>query len=291
MTESERQMEERKKLLLQKVAEKKGLVAKSSTTTSSASTRPNGSAQSKPGVPQRSTTVQKPAVSKPGARPTTTPPVASKPMSYKEKLEMAAKMAAEKQNTGIIQHKAKAPVQEKKEWQKKLEARQQGKTAGAPTPVDRKSKSPGTLSGGEKDTLANRRRPLGKEPSGKSAPLKKSGKEAAERGRPAAKGKSTDKAPAAEPLKRKRSLSPIMSWRGKNAAPPTAKKPNRPRVGGRGRYDEDEDEDDDWIVDDDDDEDDPRAKAFSKKYFSSLIRFNVIVTDRNQKIQICRRLR
>ncbi|KAA8896281.1 hypothetical protein FN846DRAFT_277763 [Sphaerosporella brunnea] len=167
-------------------------------------------------------------------------------MSYTERLAAAAKLQEEKKKPAGITHKARAPVTEKKEWQKKLEASRQQQAGGSV--ADRKSKSPGALSGGEKSTLA--KKAAGKD-MGKAGPLKKPGVDN-DRRTSVAKGKASDKArPVEPPIKRKRSPSPI-SWRGRNAAAAPVKKASRPRHG-RNRYDED-DEDDDWIVDDDEEE-------------------------------------
>ena len=172
--------------------------------------------------------------------------VGEKKLSYTEVLAKAAELQQGKKVPGLISHKARAPIAEKKQWQKNLEARNQATTNNG-SAADRKSKSPGLLSTTEKSALV--KKPLVKD--SKALLSKKS--EPDSRRASIAKGRGTsDKArPAAEPVKRKRSPSPI-SWRGKNASAPV-KKPARSGHA-RSRYDdEEEDEDDDWIVDDDDD--------------------------------------
>lgn len=181
-------------------------------------------------------------------------------LSYKERLAIAAKQQEEKKHMGVIVHKPRQPVVEKKEWQKKLEekkARQQP-TSKATGP-DRKSKSPGVASG---DKLTVTKKPLAKD-SGKSGTIaKKANIDSRRSSVTNTKSKPADKTKLSEPVKRKRSPSPI-SWRGRNAAPAPAKKPNRAK-NGRSRYDDDDDDDDDsWIVDDDEDEDDGRGRQSS----------------------------
>ncbi|KAF8537909.1 hypothetical protein BDD12DRAFT_198394 [Trichophaea hybrida] len=154
-----------------------------------------------------------------------------KKMSYKEKLVMAAKLQEEKRNLGVITHKARAPVVEKKEWQKHL----------------------GSLFSGERgDTFTAKRLPI--KQTGNTLQARNV---AHEDGQRSLTGKVNVR------TKRKRSPSPI-SWRGKNSTAPTIRKANIPRLG-RSRYDDAEEDDDDWIVDDEDD-DGSRGRGYGKHY-------------------------
>ncbi|KAI5849013.1 hypothetical protein BZA05DRAFT_401988 [Tricharina praecox] len=265
-TETDKQREERRRLLLEKMRQKKGNeTAGTGATARTGSSAPVVRAGTMPAAktgyapPQKSATF---SGSTGSSRPSSTmaprdrpsavtsgsngsgAKVGEKKLSYKELLAKAAELHQEKKAPGIITHKPRAPVVEKKQWQKKLEARNQATNNSGLVP-NRKSKSPGVLPTAEKSTLA--KKPLGKD--SKASLSKKS--EPDSRRSSIAKGRGAmDKArPATEPVKRKRSPSPI-SWRGKNASAPV-KKPAKSR---RSRYDEDEDEDDDWIVDDDEDE-------------------------------------
>ncbi|KAF8249095.1 hypothetical protein K440DRAFT_660459 [Wilcoxina mikolae CBS 423.85] len=184
-----------------------------------------------------------------------------KKMSYKEKLVMAAKLQEEKRNLGVITHKARAPVVQRKEWQKQLEARKQTEGTTGLT-ANSKSKSLGNLFSGERGGTS----------AAKKLPMKQTGntlqarKVAHEDGRRFLTGnvRSMDKSRSGDiPTKRKRSPSPI-SWRGRNSTAPTIKKANIRRPG-RSRYDDAEEDDDDWIVDDDDD-DGPRGRGYGKHY-------------------------
>jgi protein SPT2 len=196
----------------------------------------------------------KPTLAAPGSKPmSSAPPKSSasrnpssdsKKMSYKEMLARAAKLQVDQKKLGVITHKPRAPVLEKKEWQKKLEAKQLSRVGALPS---EQKNSLGVLSNGDKVGLASKK---GKEVV-KPTQIKKVGGDIDSRRPSASKGKLAERSrPTEPPIKRKRSPSPI-SWRGKkSSASAPSKKPNDRR--GRGRYDEDEDEDDDWIVDDDD---------------------------------------
>jgi hypothetical protein len=255
LTETDKERAERKRILQEKLKLKKekeagGLSGPASSAPTSKPAPVTGSARlSASAAPQTS-----------ASAPNTSSGSLTK-LSYKELLARAAKLQEEKKMPGGITHKARAPVTEKKEWQKKL-ARQQQAAAGGSV-ADRKSKSPGAISGGERSTLAKK---AAAKDVGKAAPVKKAGN-TTERGRTSvAKGKASDKSkPVEPPVKRKRSPSPI-SWRGRNAAATTTKKPSRPRPG-RSRYDED-DEEDDWIVDDDEDDGGGRSRRYVPQLFS-----------------------
>lgn len=252
MTEADKERERRRKLLLEKLKKRE----KEASTKAGSAPPPKGALQptAKPSAP----------VSRDRPSSASAPPAGNTEiLSYKQRLERAAKQQDEKKNLGIITHKARAPVVEKKEWQKKLEAqkaRQQlpkGSVA-----VDRKSKSPGVISANERTALT------AKKPLGKDAAKSNLAKKPEPDGRRSSitKGKPLDKGKPGELIKRKRSPSPI-SWRGKNASAITTKKPSRPKHG-RSKYDDDDDDDDSWIVDDDDEEDSGRGRqsSYSRKY-------------------------
>jgi protein SPT2 len=189
--------------------------------------------------------------------------VASDPkkMSYKEKLAMAAKLQDEKRNLGVITHKARAPVMEKKEWQKKLGARKRTENAATSVAMYNKGKYPVILSGCERSGTATAQTLPRREMD--NGILVRKPSQSRRFGN--SKGKSIHKArPAEVPIKRKRSPSPI-SWRGRNSAASILKKTNRSHPS-RSRYDDADDEDDDWIVDDDEDDDGLRGRAYSKQY-------------------------
>lgn len=275
MSQAERETQERKKMLLEKMRLKKEKVAAmagpvvrgSSVPSKGAAPQQSGSSSARPSKPTPS--------GGPGYRasaPASAPVGEAKPMSYKEKLAMAAKLQEEKKKLGAITHKPRALVVEKKEYLKRLEARQQTKGSGADTgastgasggaAADRKSRSPG-ISGGERSGAAASKKATGKETTKAGLSRKAVGGSEGRRSS-LSKGKPTDKArPAEVPVKRKRSPSPI-SWRGRNPKAPSTTKANRSRAG-RGRYDEDEDEDDDWIVDDDESEDGRRGGSYGKQ--------------------------
>jgi len=228
-------MLERKKKLLEKVKLKREKRAGLSVSTRMAPTKPTLAA---PGSKPVSSAPPKSSAS---GNPSSDP----KKMSYKEMLARAAKLQDDQKKLGVITHKPRAPVLEKKEWQKKLEAKQSSRMGLLPS---EQKNSLGALSTGDKVGLASKK---GKEVV-KPTQTKKVGGDIDSRRPSAAKGKLADRSRPAEPsIKRKRSPSPI-SWRGKKASSSApSKKPSSGRRG-RGRYDEDEDEDDDWIVDDDD---------------------------------------
>ena len=278
VSETDKQREERRRLLLEKMRQKKenetagaGATAKTgaSATVARAGTAP--AAKAGYASPQKSATFSggtgpsrpsstmasrdRPSLVASGSSSSSSGvKVGEKKLSYKELLAKAAELQQGKKAPGVITHKPRAPVVEKKEWQKKLEARNQA-TANNGLAADRKSKSPGVLPTAEKSAVA-------KKPLGKDSKASQSRKPEPDGRRTSiAKGRGgADKARATEPAKRKRSPSPeIISWRGKNASAPV-KKPIKSRHG-RSRYDEDEDEDDDWIVDDDEDEGGSRYSA------------------------------
>jgi protein SPT2 len=252
LTETDKERAERKRKLQEKLKMKKEKIAGglSGPTNAAPPAPPTGSAR-----------LSASAASKASAPAPSTSTNSLAKLSYQELLARAAKLREEKKIPGGITHKARAPVTEKKEWQKKL-ARQQQQAAGGSV-ADRKSKSPGVISGSERSTLA--KKAVGKD-MGKAGPAKKAGN-TTERGLTSViKGKASDKSrPAEPPVKRKRSPSPI-SWRGRNAAATTTKKASRPRPG-RSRYDE-EDEEDDWIVDDDEDDGGGYSRRYGPQLFS-----------------------
>lgn len=271
MTQAERETQERKKMLLEKMRLKKekeaagaGSVVRGSSVPSKAVALQQSASSSSSAGPSKP-----PASGGPGHRasaPTLAPVGEGKPMSYKEKLAMAAKLQEEKKRLGAITHKPRAPVVGKKEYLRRLEARQQtkGSSASGGTATDRKSRSPG-ISGGERTGTASSRKPTGKETAAKAGPLRKAVGGSDSRRSSTSRSKPTDKArPAEAPVKRKRSPSPI-SWRGRNPKAPSTTKANRSRAG-RGRYgDEEDDDDDDWIVDDDESEDGRRGGSYGKQ--------------------------
>jgi protein SPT2 len=170
----------------------------------------------------------------------------TKKLSYKEMLARAAKIQEEKKNLAAITHKPRTNVVEKKDWQKKLEARRKNDIGGTSknpriTSVAETSSAGVTASRGVKEVS----KPVVKKAAGVVGLNK----------RPSAtKGKPPEPERAPAPPKRRRSPSPI-SWRGKSEPSITAakKKATRTSRHGKSKYDEDED-DDDWIVDDDEEE-------------------------------------
>ena len=251
LTEADRERERRKKLLMEKMKSR----GQAQQTGKAGSAPPPARGAAQPAAKPAAVSSTKTSSS------SVPPPKPTEVLSYKERLARAAKQQEEKKHLGVIMHKARAPVVEKKEWQKKLEAqkaRQQVPAKAAAAVPERKSKSPGLVAG---DKPVVGKRLLAKD-TAKPGLARKVEPDSRRSSVTNPKGKPVDKGKLAEPIKRKRSPSPI-SWRGRNASSAPAKKPSRPK-NGKSRYDEDdEDDDDSWIVDDDEDEDAGRDRQSS----------------------------
>ncbi|KAI5789136.1 hypothetical protein EDC01DRAFT_659197 [Geopyxis carbonaria] len=186
--------------------------------------------------------------------------------SYRETLARAAQQyESRKAVAGTITHKARTPVEHKKEWQKRLADKQKQKDDGGF--YERTSKSPGIHSGGEK-------------PGRKAIDSAKSG---SQRKSLASTDTSRNSLPKGNAVEKKASLD-IMGKRKRTSPPVIARNaPKKTIISGyrgiskqfqnptrRQKYEE-EDEEDDWIVDDEDDE--PHNSSGNRYGYSKRYRY------------------